>query len=185
MLCGLFWGRLLLVLWCWFWQSGFEDGGWCPAVHTAALVWALGIVADEIGVENGLHLINGLEPGGPAFDAEVFVEKGAMQALDDVVGLRPLDPGSAVFDVFQLQEQLVGVLVGTALELAAIVGQNHLDPGVLSLEGGQRVGVHQVHGSDWQLGGVGPGPSAARVAVHGGLQVDFADTLGSTKRWMC
>jgi hypothetical protein len=33
------------------------------------------IVAVEIGIENRLHLLDGLEPGAPAFDAEVLVEE--------------------------------------------------------------------------------------------------------------
>ena len=51
-----------------------------------------GVVADEIGVENGLHLVDGLEPGAPSLDPEVLVEQRAMQAFDDAVGLRALDP---------------------------------------------------------------------------------------------
>jgi hypothetical protein len=34
-----------------------------------------GIVSDHVGVENGLHLIDGFEPGPAAFDAEVLVER--------------------------------------------------------------------------------------------------------------
>jgi len=53
-------------------------------------VRSLGIVVDEIGVENGLHLGDGFEPGAAALDAEVLVEQRAVQTLDDAVGLRPV-----------------------------------------------------------------------------------------------
>ena len=82
---------------------------------------SLGVVGDEVGVEHGLHLLDGLEPGAATFDAEVLVEQGAVQALDDAVGLRPLDPGLAVLDALELEEQLVGMAVGPAAELAAVV----------------------------------------------------------------
>lgn len=55
------------------------------AVHVAALVWPALIVACEEVVENGLHLLDGFEPGPASFDAEVLVEQGAVEALDDAV----------------------------------------------------------------------------------------------------
>ena len=42
-----------------------------------------------------------------------------------------------MFDAFQLKEQLVGVLVGTTAELAAIVAEHGVDHRTLLLEGGQ------------------------------------------------
>lgn len=51
----------------------------------------LGIVVDEVGIENRLHLLDGFEPGAPALDAEVFVEERAVQSFDDAVGLGPFD----------------------------------------------------------------------------------------------
>lgn len=100
------------------------------------------IVADQVVVENGLHLVDGFEPGAATLDPEVLVEQGAVQPLDDAVGLRPLHPCGAVVDVLELQEQLVGMLVGPAAELPAVVGQHGLDFGVVRLEGRQHVVVH-------------------------------------------
>ena len=91
------------------------------------------IVADQVVVENGLHLVDGLEPSAAALDPEVLVEQRAVQPLDDAVGLRPLHPGGAMVDVLELQEQLVGVLVGAAAELPVVVGQHRLDLGVVRL----------------------------------------------------
>jgi hypothetical protein len=42
----------------------------------------------------------------------VLVEKRAVQRVRNAVGLRALDPAGAVLDFLELQEQLVGVLVG-------------------------------------------------------------------------
>ena len=46
---------------------------------------SLGIVVDEILVEHGLHLLEGLKPGAAALDAEMLVEQGAVSALDDAI----------------------------------------------------------------------------------------------------
>lgn len=77
-------------------------------MHAATLVGALVIVDHQVVVEHALHLLDGLEPGAPALDTEVLVQERAVQALDDAVGLWPLDLGGAVLDRLELQEQLVG-----------------------------------------------------------------------------
>ena len=79
------------------------------------------VVDGQIGIQGDLHLLDGFEPGAPAFDAEVLVQQGAVKALDDAVGLGPLNPGGAVLDALQLQEQLVGMAVRAASELPAII----------------------------------------------------------------
>jgi hypothetical protein len=82
---------------------------------------SLGIVFDKVLIENGLHLLDGLKAGAAALDAEMLVEQRAMPALDDAVGLGPVDPGSLVLDVFELQEQLVGVAVRLLSESTASI----------------------------------------------------------------
>lgn len=122
------------------WNEGqaFGEGlGGGAATHAAALVRPAMMVAVEIGVENRLHLLDGLEPGAPAFDPEVLVEQGTVQALDDAVRLRPADPGGLVHDVLELKEQLVGMAVGPATELAAVVAEHGVDGGAVGLEGRQ------------------------------------------------
>lgn len=146
-------------------------------MHAAALVRPLGIIGLQVAVERDLHLVDGLEPGAPAFDPEVLVEQGSVQPFDDAVGLRPLHLGAAVRDALQLQEQLVGVAVLAAAELAAIVGQYRLDGRLVRLEGRQHVVVEQLHGGERQLVQIQPGPGVAAVAVDRGLQVDLANAL--------
>lgn len=81
---------------------------------------AFGVIVGEPQVERLLHLVDGLEPRLSPFDAEVLVEHGAVEALDDAVRLRPAHLGGAVFDLFELQEQLVGVLVGDYGDMTSI-----------------------------------------------------------------
>lgn len=69
---------------------------WRPAVHGAPLVRSFGVVSGDVGIEVGLHLLDGLVPLLAAHYTEVLVEQGAVQALDKAVGLRALDPGGAV-----------------------------------------------------------------------------------------
>jgi hypothetical protein len=75
-----------------------EGGSRGAAVHAAALMRSFGIVFDEVLIKNGPHLLEGLEPGATALDAETLVEQGAVLALDDAIGLWPVDPGSLALD---------------------------------------------------------------------------------------
>ena len=68
-----------------------------------------------------MHVGDGLVPDGATLDPQVLVEQGAVPALEDAIALWPADLGGLVFDAFQLKEQLVGVLVLAAAELAAII----------------------------------------------------------------
>jgi hypothetical protein len=47
-----------------------------------AVAWQ---VLEDVVVEDALHLLNGLERGAAALDAEMFIEKSAMPALDNAV----------------------------------------------------------------------------------------------------
>ena len=85
-----------------------EGAGWGGAVHAAALMGPFLVVGLEVGVEGELHLLDGLEPGPAAFDAEVLVEQRAVEALNDAVGLRPADLGLSVLDARELEEELIG-----------------------------------------------------------------------------
>lgn len=72
----------------------------------------------------------------------MLVERCCVQSFDDAVGLLSRYACGAVADVLELQEQLVRVLVGPAVELTAVVGQHRLDFGVARLEGRQHIVVH-------------------------------------------
>jgi hypothetical protein len=78
-------------------------------VAATSIIFSHAFLIAEGAVENGLHLVDGFEPGAPSFDPEVLVEERAVQPLDDAIGLWPLDPGGAVLDLFELQEQLVRI----------------------------------------------------------------------------
>ena len=74
-------------------------------------------------LSSSLHLGDDLVPDGSALDAQMLVEQRAVQPFHDAVALRPADAGGLVGDAFQLEEQLVGVLILAAAELAAIVAE--------------------------------------------------------------
>lgn len=141
---------------------------------------ALGVVADGPVVEDGLHFLDRLEPCPAAFDAEVLVKHGAVEALDDAVGLRAADLGRAVLDLLELEEELVRMLVWPFAEFPSIVRQHHLDPGIMGLEGRDNVVVEDMNGGDRQLGRIEPGPGMAQMAVDGRLHVYLADPLERT-----
>jgi len=110
----------------------------------------------------------------------MLVQKSAVQAFDNTVGLRSVDPSLFVLDVFELQKKLVGMAIRAAAEFAAIVGEHGVDLGPVRLKSRQYIIVDQLDGGDRQLVGVEPGPGMPAVAVDGGMQIDLADTLQDT-----
>ena len=58
------------------WAGQASDGDVCgsPALHAVALVRALGIVADELGVEDFLHGLDAVVKILAPHDAELLVE---------------------------------------------------------------------------------------------------------------
>jgi hypothetical protein len=87
-------------------------------------------------------------------------------------------PGiKSVLDVLKLQEQLVGVPIGPAAELAPVVGEDRTHLHAVLLEEGQRLVVQDMHRGHRQLARVEPGPDVAAVAVQHRLDVDLADAL--------
>ncbi len=92
-------------------------------------------------------------------DFEWTVAEGCVSHEKD--GLRPLDPGGAVLDAFELEEQLVGVPAGPAAVFAAVVGEHGGDLGTVALERRQDVVVQEMHHGHWQLGGVEPPPGVS------------------------
>ena len=84
----------------------------------------LGVVGDQIGVEVVLHGFEAAVELLPSHDSEVLVEQGSVQALDEAVGLGPADPGGAVFDLLDLEEQLKGMTLGPAAVFPAIVAEH-------------------------------------------------------------
>jgi hypothetical protein len=140
-------------------------------------MWSLGIVLDEGLVEDSLRLIDGLEPGSAALDAEVLVEERAVQALDDAVGRRTVDPDSLVLDALELENEFIGMPVLATTELAPVVEEHCVDPDALRLEGRLHVVVDELNGGRRQLVEAEPGPSMAAVTVDRGRQIDIADAL--------
>jgi len=69
------------------------------------------LYGDSNRLTGAASLSDGLHPGPPALDAEVLVERGAMETLGDAIRSRPVDPGALVLDAFEPQEQFVGMAV--------------------------------------------------------------------------
>lgn len=147
------------------------------ALHSAALVRALEVVGLEEGINGDLKLVDIFKPGLAALNSEAFVKESAMESFKETVALRSTNLGRFVLDVLELEEKLVWVLVWTATEFAAIVGEDGLDRNAVLLKEGQDVIVEEVDGSKGHFGGVEPGESEAGVAVDGGLGIDAPDAL--------
>ncbi len=163
-----------------FRQAFKEDRYRRPAVHVAALMRALGVVTDEVGFQIALHFIDTFVEFGPPHDAEVFVEQGAVQAFDVTVRLWPSDLCGSMLNLFELQEQLVGMAVGPAAEFPSVVGKNRGDRGVVRFEGRQDIVVHHMHRGDRHLRRIEPSPGVPGIAVDHGLQIHFTDAFQMT-----
>jgi hypothetical protein len=62
-------------------DEGGDRGAAVDAASPDAVVW----YSTRRGTGDGLHLLEDLEPGAAALDAEMLVEKRAMPALDNAV----------------------------------------------------------------------------------------------------
>lgn len=137
----------------------------------------LGVVADQVFLEVDLHLSDRLVELLPSLDPEVFVQQCTVQPLDEAVALRPADLRGPMFDLLDLQEQLVRMLIRATAELAAVVREDRVDPGAVLLEERQHVVVERLDGRQRQLAGVQLAPGVAAVRVDHRLQVDLPDAL--------
>ena len=72
---------------------------------------SLGVVVEEPGIEIGLQRLDGLVECLSHLHPEELVEDGAVEALDEAVGLRRADLGSSVLNAVQIEVELVGVAV--------------------------------------------------------------------------
>jgi hypothetical protein len=107
----------------------------------------------------------------------VFIEERAMQPFDEAITLRASDPCGAVFDVFELQEELVGMSVRPAAIFPAVVAEDRRYSGTVFFEEGQDVLVEQMNGRHRELVMVEPAPGITGMAINRGLKIDFADAL--------
>lgn len=96
--------------------------------------------------------------GLPPLHAEALVEQRSIHTFDKAVGARTPDPGIAVLDILDGEQQLVGMGLWLAAEFPAIAGEDDLyrdAEGVLEgqyalaeqIVGGNR---HLPSGSTWQ-----------------------------------
>ena len=81
----------------------------------------LNIVLVQPLVEVGLEGINRFIEGGPKCDPKELVQRGAVEPLDEAIGLRLADLGAAMLDVVERQGEFVWMGLGAA-ELATIFG---------------------------------------------------------------
>ena len=90
--------------------------------HVAvALVRALGIAVQQPNTEFRLECSNGLIMRGGLRLHEELLQHGAMEPLDEAVGLWRMHTGAVMFNIIECHVHLVRVVVG-ATKLAPIVG---------------------------------------------------------------
>ena len=156
-------------------RRGLVEGFDGPSAHVAvASVRPLLVVVDQPGIEPSLQIVELVEDGVAHRDAEELVEHGAVEALDETVGLRPAHSRLPVLDIVQRQVELEGVGLGAA-ELAAVVGEHgsHGDP-AFDIER-QDLVVQDQGGGLGPLAGVQGGEAVGTEGVDHRLHVDLAE----------
>lgn len=137
------------------------------------------VVLDEL-VEVGLDLLDVLVPGGSAGDAEALVEHRSVHPFDKAVGAWRTDLGGAVIDAFHRGEQFVGMLLGSATELASVVGENGPDRDTQLFVEGQDAIVEQITRGNRHLGVVDLGEGERAEDINDDLHIDLADAFERT-----
>jgi len=137
------------------------------------------VVLHEL-VEVGLDLLDVLVPGGSAGDAEALVEHRPVHPFHEAVGTRRTDLGGAVFDPFHRSEQFVGVLLGSATELASVVSEDGPDRDAQFFVERQDTIVEQIAFGNRHLGVVDLGEGERAEDIDDDLHIDLADTFERT-----
>ena len=149
-------------------------------MQTVALMAPLQVVVLHEAIEVTLNLLGRGVRGGAAGDAEALVEQRAIHAFDEAVGARRPDLGGAMVDVLQGEQQLVGMLLGTATVFPAIVGEDRAYDDPEGLGEGEDAIVEQIARGGRHLGGVDLGEGERAEDVDDDLDVDLADALEGT-----
>jgi len=74
-----------------------------------------------------------------------------VQPFDKTVALRTPDFRDAALDAFELQEQLVGIVIRSTAEFPPVVAQHRGDGRLVPDGGGQYIGVECMHRRHRQL----------------------------------
>lgn len=77
---------------------------------------SLMVVVMQISFQIFLHFINRLIPLGSSLDAEMLVQQGSVQSLDNAVALGGEAPWWYGVCAFKLQEEFIGMLIRSISE---------------------------------------------------------------------
>lgn len=113
----------------------------------------------------------------PELDAVKLLLDGPMEALTEAVGLRGSDLRSLVADLVNRQIDLEGMTSFESTVLAAIVGEQPLDPHLLIVIEGDDSIIQCVCRSDRHLAEIDLGEGLRAVCVNDRLHVDLADAF--------
>lgn len=120
----------------------------------AAYFETLGLQYDREGRLLIRHFFQGFVELLATLDASGLLQQSPVKALHQPMALRPADRGGAVGDPLPLQEEFLGVSIGPAAELPAVMAEDGVDAGGMLLKEGQDVLIKPLDGRHRQPGGV-------------------------------
>ena len=104
-------------------QPRLAGTGQSSFLQAASLMRSLGIAAEKTIIEHDLHFFDRVEPSPAFVHSEVLAEQRAMETLDAAVRPRSIGPDRAVFNLFELEEQLLKMTARPAAGCVAITHQ--------------------------------------------------------------
>ena len=120
-----------------------------------------------------LELFNGsIELVSEGFSAEL-VEDGAVESLDKSVCPRGSHLGPSVFDIGEVQKDLVRINHGPAAVLPAVIREDMLNHEAMKPVKGQYPIIEHIYGCFKKLRGVKFPEGIGTVGIHNGLKLVF------------
>lgn len=135
------------------------------------------IVIIEPLVQVFLKLLNRGIKLFPESFTEELIEHGSIEAFHEAVGPGPCHFGSAMLNIVQLQEYLIGMNHRSPAVRTTIIREDVFHFEVLRFVEGQHPVIEDIHGGLRELGGVKLSKGKRTIGVDDSLEPDAADSL--------
>ena len=134
------------------------------------MIRPLGIVGEEVPIEDDLHLLEGSRTSRGSPRRGMLSEKGAMPALVNADGLWPGDPDSLVLNIFELRNSSYGRWPSRSQNSRPLTESTASIMVQCPLSSREPIAVERLNAGGRQFVGAEPGPGMPAETVDGGLR---------------
>ncbi len=117
----------------------------------------LQVVVGHEAVQVTLDFLDGQVEGLPSLHPEALIEEGTVHPFHKAIGARASHLGVSMLDVLHSEHQLIGMGLGLATELPAVIGQDRLYRHTQCVVEGQHPFVEQIASCYRPVTAYGPG----------------------------